>query len=387
MRLKKIIAIDRGLHLDRAILNLSRRIAVDPRDAYLKAAAIRMMFLGNYWPASDPKTKEIGNASAMVMRNARKQLGNMKLPSMNFELLRRFTNPLHVGGVTLPASNHLHMNMDYFSVDKAISVSDGVSIPPSPTLARLLVDRIKELISTSDELQSLDSSNHPAIARFIRHKICEAATSINVKNQSATLNLNLVFRGTANRNFLFSYNAGDSQTVIFNCRSGQIRRLNPMFEARDDLPDAQWAKQRMFLVDVTDRRGAFIPTATQVEAYLKHPYKRNMADPGDCIYVKQRGFATVPDISMTVAELSDDDRALSATDGVFDNWEMEDLADFLSRCLDRPPREIALLLMAATQFKVRKDDDMTLVYWNPAEFVINPIPILKEETGCSCRIC
>ncbi len=378
MNLKKIIAARRPDRLQDSLDRASDLFAQFPKAdsheqalIYLKARAVEMLFDNDYWHEGDrrhkldAKAKKMTDGAHDVLENASKYR-ILKAPLAPIEPLHGHVNLKHVGAVTLPAAANLSFNMDFLCADTVVAVSDGVSIPESPNIAKALVSGINARIGRSGEFETLKSkdpsvlSNQSRIALFIQRKIREAALKIDVKNESATLNLNLVFKSPDRKNYLFSYNIGDSQSVIIRSNGGLVP-LNPMIRNNRDV----------------------IFTSEEVAKHLKaNTRPRDMRNPGACVEITQKGLVRIPPINMTVAVLEDGDRILTATDGIFDNWSMSGLGKFIHRRRHLSPGQVALQTIGITRLAAVKDEDMTLVLWDPAQFVAGHIREL--DSGCSC---
>ncbi|MBT3580697.1 hypothetical protein HN511_00170 [bacterium] len=254
-------------------------------------------------------------------------------------------------------------NQDYFVAGPGyMAVMDGVSAPSSDNAARIVGEAIQkgrqdfQGFMSRAEVDAKTKEGRDQIIEFLYGVMAHAKEALDNHNnannplgrrdrdEATTAVLTTVVKGSDKEYYLFSLNAGDSESVVYREAEQIIERLNPFMHYTLDIEpnlqiefDGQKVNGWRFGMD-----GEILPDRLD----------RDMADPGNCLQTRYDC-----ELVVTVTQVLPDDWIITSSDGLGDNVSYEELEKFSK--VSANPQELVTVLSTLKQ--KRKEDDVTVV--------------------------
>jgi hypothetical protein len=274
-----------------------------------------------------------------------------------------------------------HQNQDYFVAGPGyVAVMDGVSIPLSDNAACIVGRAIQKGMRAFGGGDPATPAGRKGIVEFLSQVMVQANEALNrfntqkkyvalgaslnwsaserVQDEATTAVLTVVMKGTDDQYYFFSFQAGDSESVIYRAVARKIERLNPFLvlgESKEwGQAEGQCLEEICFGLD-----GDPLPSRST----------RSMRNPGNCFDGSGDWQPVV-----TVGIVPEDGLLITSSDGLGDNVTYTDLEGHANAHPN--PKDLLAYLSKLTLGT--KQDDITVVAAQ-----IRDIPEQEEISGGS----
>jgi serine/threonine protein phosphatase PrpC len=307
------------------------------------------------------------------------------------------------GVSSISIASPLHKNQDRFvSGTGCMAVMDGVSDPSSYNAARIVGATILKgmrgfkacVCEESNDPATLEGRK--AIVKSLYKVMAQANEALNryntqrkydalmrsgplnwgimsrVKDEATTAVLTVVVQGSDHNHYLFTFQAGDSESVVYEKATQKIKRLNPSLSSMQDLLPCNFKVE----IDGSEIGGWRYGIDEGMPLPDYNPDDRLMWDPGNCFDDSEYWEPVV-----TVEKVQPEDLIITSSDGWGDNVNNAQLAEKI-QSLGESFLLLTLLGNLREQLfdNPKKIDDITIGVARVADMSLDRI-IREGETG------